>query len=1161
MNRFCTCLLMGGMFLSASWSEGTAQTADTIWVNTFNFSDPSPTGWSAPYRGTYMFPDTSEEFERILMYYTLKCDPATNQDNFDCGEWDYLTYTYVVDSSGWYDSTFRSNPNFRYLDGSVADSLSYTFDQTYSYTQEEQPYITYLDTLSLNTAQLGIGTQLQPPPFQTDLLSGKSQFLWKRNELGSAGLQPGLITGMRLDLSSLGTEVRKLRIRMGASASDSLTGFEASSGNEVYYQTTTFADTGWQSLAFYQPFNWDGNSNILVEMAFENQTEGIASPTTAEIQALPLGVFAGGRDHYLDFNGNDVIDLGTDPQIQGTAPRTFEAWVYTRSFNGGGLFQAGPTGQTGADFSMRTMGADDLWRVQMWGTPDFDVTLPGSKDAWHHIALTHENGTARLYYDGGLIHTEPVGINTGASRLWLGRWGGSRFDGLIDDFRMWNVALDEATIAAWKDRSILSAHPNLNNLVVYLPMDEGSGLVALDESGNGHHGDLQGPPAWVRLPVDQLRKDIHTSLLRPNAIFEQGVFQSTVNVNVVTDSLPDIPLQVVLFGNPSGPYIIPDDFPLHPSFPTDTLQVFRANRYIPIIGTSGTAVDSLFVPADSTVIRDDHEYYSNIVRYEIGRYITPYGIGLDLGPDGTRWIFDVTDYSPILHDAVYLQAGNNQELLDLRFAMIKGTPARTVQKVEKLWAGSFSYASIWNDQNGQAITKYLSPSGDDFRVKMRISGHGFGGPSNCAEFCPRHHSILLNDTEAFNWEVWDECSDNFVYPQGGTWIYDRAGWCPGGIVTTQDLGLKGLVQAGDTVNIDYAIEDPAPQAPEGNYVVEGQLVTYGPPNKQVDVAIEEILAPNTDKRFSRSNPICDHPRVLISNQGAQPITKLNFTFGVEGGLAPCYFSWEGNLGFLESTEIEFPLFNWFGLDSNNPVFYVEVDVPGSTDENLNNNRRQSSFEIPRQFAVGSILEVQTNFAAFENAWYITNAMGDTVMSRTNLSSNTLYQDTLNLPRGCYAFHFTDTGEDGISWWANNDGNGYVFLLNPDGTFQSRWNGDYGKDIYEQFTVLTTLGNGFDPELACDSFTTSIFRPELPIEGSLEVYPNPSTGSFAAHILLDQPADMELEVLDAVGRVVHRQQLSQQREHRVHLQLELAAGWYLVQVRTPNQRLTQSVVIQ
>ena len=48
------------------------------------------------------------------------------------------------------------------------------------------------------------------------------------------------------------------------------------------------------------------------------------------------------------------------------------------------------------------------------------------------------------------------------------------------------------------------------------------------------------------------------------------------------------------------------------------------------------------------------------------------GIGLDLGPQGFRWVYDVTDYSFFV-DTLEIRAGN-QQLIDLKFVMIKGVP-------------------------------------------------------------------------------------------------------------------------------------------------------------------------------------------------------------------------------------------------------------------------------------------------------------------------------------------------------------------------------------------------------------------------------------------------------------------------------------------------------
>jgi len=52
----------------------------------------------------------------------------------------------------------------------------------------------------------------------------------------------------------------------------------------------------------------------------------------------------------------------------------------------------------------------------------------------------------------------------------------------------------------------------------------------------------------------------------------------------------------------------------------------------------------------------------------------------------------------------------------------------------------------------------------------------------------------------------EECADNPLYPQGGTWIYDRAGWCPGAKVTTQNFELTPFVTGQEAFTVDYNID-------------------------------------------------------------------------------------------------------------------------------------------------------------------------------------------------------------------------------------------------------------------------------------------------------------------------------------------------------------------
>ena len=73
---------------------------DTTWVQTFTFDSISSR------RADFTFPAelNDKKFEKVLMYYKLKCSPLTTWDQYNCGEWDYLTYTRVFDHTGVFDS-------------------------------------------------------------------------------------------------------------------------------------------------------------------------------------------------------------------------------------------------------------------------------------------------------------------------------------------------------------------------------------------------------------------------------------------------------------------------------------------------------------------------------------------------------------------------------------------------------------------------------------------------------------------------------------------------------------------------------------------------------------------------------------------------------------------------------------------------------------------------------------------------------------------------------------------------------------------------------------------------------------------------------------------------------------------------------------------------
>ncbi|RLD37176.1 MAG: hypothetical protein DRI83_04340 [Bacteroidetes bacterium] len=83
------------LFFIVLIQQTTFSQPDSLIVQTFSWDDPSPEGWSAPYRGVFDFPNDDRSWEKILMVRSLKCDSAAKGDTYPCGEWDYHTHTVI----------------------------------------------------------------------------------------------------------------------------------------------------------------------------------------------------------------------------------------------------------------------------------------------------------------------------------------------------------------------------------------------------------------------------------------------------------------------------------------------------------------------------------------------------------------------------------------------------------------------------------------------------------------------------------------------------------------------------------------------------------------------------------------------------------------------------------------------------------------------------------------------------------------------------------------------------------------------------------------------------------------------------------------------------------------------------------------------------------
>ncbi len=1070
-----------------------ADNGDTIVVQTIDFDTPVLPGWNSPRSGKYLFPPDTIGFSKILMSYRLKCDPGQSPA---CGEWDYTTHTKIWEHTGVYDSNLYYHPN--YIVNNVSpDSTMLMLTPSFNYL----PMLEYSNiTAPTNIAEPGDGDQEFTIPFSSDSKDGRFQFIYTATELQNAGLQTGDITGLQLNTVSGSVSLAHFSVRIAQTSDAGLpTDSYFEDGFVNVYNTNTTIDNVNSYINFAFPFNWNGVDNIIIDLSYSDHFGSVL--LTADAINIGSGNISGGKDHFLDFEGWDYVDVPKEVFNSVDSAITISFWQY-------GNPDIQPVNSSifeGIDsLGRRVLNAHLPWsNGKVYWDAGFDgsdrIVRQASADEyegkWNFWTFIKDcrSGSMQILLNGNLWfigngRTKPM-IHIDKFRIGASFTYDGYYSGMIDDFRVWDTILSWSDIAEWMYRDITSDHPYYDHLKANYKFNNGEGFDVTDSSPNGYDGTQFGYPQWMNYGGKNRFRNSGQTDLRPHLVIENGNYDAALlDSIVVVDTIEQAPVIVVMF-NPDNP---PE--------PIDTLTRWMGyyNNYQYDAG--GNAIDSTLVTPDEIIYLEEMPYYGEpyevLIPWEIGRFITPYGNGLSLGNDGFTWVYDVTDYRQLLYDSVHITAGNFQELLDLEFHMIEGTPPREVLKIDKIYSGYYYLNDF--EESVAPDTISLLPQAESFRVKTRTSGHLFDNPTNCAEFCYKMHSVDINEQPVREWQIIQECSDNPLYPQGGTWIYDRAGWCPGMKVEEQDIEVTSYI-TNNTVIVDYNSQPDQ----YGSYVLETHLISYSSPNFELDATVEEIIAPNKLKRYGRFNPSASAPIIKIRNLGSETLTSLDITYGPEG--KEITHSWSGELEFTEGEEVILEAFQWEDWVAGDGNFSVQISNPnGGQDENTINDMYYSEYELPDMFPATIIIHFRTNKAASQNTYEILTNTGTQLFEKGNFEDETLYIDTLTFLNGCYDFYLWDTGDNGISFWANNEGSGTLKFYDLDGNVLKNFNGDFGDRIYLSFYT----------DIHLDAYN------EKANNIAFDIIPNPNHGEFNLSYALSKKSDIVITVYNSNGNKVH-----------------------------------------
>lgn len=135
--------------------------------------------------------------------------------------------------------------------------------------------------ISLVTACLGTGTVAMGSasgPYNTYWWGNRTNFLYTAAELTSAGAVAGAINKIGFQISVVGGQAMTgLTFRFQNTTATTLSGFVSTGWTQGYTGTYTVPGTGWQYVDMTTPFQWNGTSNLLVEVCFGNTSYSTAT--------------------------------------------------------------------------------------------------------------------------------------------------------------------------------------------------------------------------------------------------------------------------------------------------------------------------------------------------------------------------------------------------------------------------------------------------------------------------------------------------------------------------------------------------------------------------------------------------------------------------------------------------------------------------------------------------------------------------------------------------------------------------------------------------------------------------------------------------------------------------------------------------------------------
>jgi hypothetical protein len=282
-----------------------------------------------------------------------------------------------------------------------------------------------------------------------------------------------------------GTTGKKVTIKGGATGAATAVTLDAACGAGSY-QDLVLSHTGLQVY-----YTMDGNVNDV-----KNALNGTKNGT------IPYGeARIGPGAIQLYKSPSQYVSIPDNALIRPTTAISIEFWIYTSSGSDDGYLpniyfkSTSNSCLDGYGASLLSNSSQILAWFNIQGAGTRIISNALAPYAWSHVAITYDKQNIKCYINGTLDQTQNyvANISTSAHDLWIGRdLGNDYIDAKIDEFAIYNVALDTQTIAnhiayAQSVRGAVAVSNSLGNpadLIVNGGITSGS-IATLPTSGLG----------------------------------------------------------------------------------------------------------------------------------------------------------------------------------------------------------------------------------------------------------------------------------------------------------------------------------------------------------------------------------------------------------------------------------------------------------------------------------------------------------------------------------------------------------------------------------------------------------------------------------------------------------------------------------------------------